>query len=82
MIRAVKPLKMLVLCVNVQWFNWISIIVLIAAQFVMELNINDVLYQNILPFELHAANMPVSTRTVERQIKKPRHEKQGLVCFP
>ena len=66
MIRAVKPLKMFVLsvtikCVNMLWFPWISIIIFIAAHFVMKGNINDVLYETLLPFELHAASMPVST---------------------
>ena len=55
MISALKPLKMLALNVNMHNFFGIFIIILIAAHFVMKVNANDVLYQKLLPFELHTS---------------------------
>ena len=69
MISALKPLKMLVLNVNMHtFFDSLFNITFIAAHFVMKVNINDVLNQKLLPFEIHAASTPVSTRLVARQI--------------
>ena len=55
MISALKPLKMRVLNVNMNKLFLISIITFISAHFVMKVNINDVLYQKLLPFELHTS---------------------------
>ena len=40
---------------NMHWFPSISFIILIAAHFVMKVNANNVLYQKLLPFELHTS---------------------------
>ena len=46
--------------------NLYYIIIFVAAHFVVKGNINDVLYQKLLPLEPHAASMQVTTRPLAR----------------
>ena len=75
-IKAIKPIKMMVLNLNAHWISWISTILFMADDFVMKMNINDVLWQKNITYLAtcqRSINVYQSDRAPNAECEKPRH---------
>ena len=77
-IKAIKPIKMMVLNLNAHWISWISTILFMADDFVMKMNINDVLWQKNITYLAtcqRSINVHQSDRAPNAECEKPQHNK-------